>query len=164
MTNRRTFLVGSISVVFATSLPVKLLAQNYPPVLLPILKNPFEVDIMDVIETCHDKFLDAKHMGDWMYMFQEEIENKMKLWGTFQPLKESVWGNGPHQGKGCNVWYNPNFFDECHFMGSWDIEGYRFCTDGFTTSFKLPTEEMIKVRYYAHDKKFEITPESHKDA
>jgi hypothetical protein len=141
--DRRSFMVGAVSVVIATKLP-------------PINLISYRSDINDVIDLCHNDFLKAKVCGDWMYIFHTHLEKKMKEWGTYQPLKEIVWGNGEHKGKGCGIWTDPNFFDSCHFMGVVEFEGHRYDTSGFTTSFQLPTKTVISARYHWDGKKFDM--------
>jgi len=130
---RRSLLIGSFSLFFANKIPLV-----YTP--------SFDDDMAHVVKTSLDRYkTNVKDMTDWLYIFQEEIENKMKVWGTYKPLQHVMC-----EGKPFGNWmHNPNFFDECHTMG--------LGTDGFHLSFKDPKDETVRVRYKNRGKEFKFT-------
>jgi hypothetical protein len=143
-TNRRNFLFGSLAVAFTTALPSISFAS-------------YNQDIVDVIESCHLKFENAEYIGDWMHIFIEEMEKKMKVWGTYEPLKEMRMFSYDETGKivdqGPSGWWtNPNFTNECHMTGHWG----NYDSAGFTLDFKNPKGNWVNVRYHWQDKSFKI--------
>ena len=131
MIERRSLLVGTFSVLFANKIPL-------------IYTPSFDDDMAHVIETSFSRYkTEVECITDWMNIFQQEVENKMKVWGTYKPLAQITF-----EGRPVNLWHNPNFFDECHIMG--------LGTDGFRISFKDPKDEIITVRYRHRDKEFKF--------
>jgi hypothetical protein len=117
----------------------------------------FEEDMEDIIKNFKNRLEEAEYVNDLIYIFEEEVEKKMKEWGTYKPLEQMMLVEFDEDGnkieKPFGNWhYNPNFKNDCVTAG---ME-----TDGFTLSFINNYNEKINVYYYKyHEPQFRIKKE-----
>ena len=137
--SRRNFLVGSVTASFVAAVPA--VAHNIS----------FEADMKNIISESLAKMPDAEVYYDWINYFEEVTELYMKKWGTYKPLAQMKMAAYVDRATGqqvperyVNMWYNPNFVDECNMLG--------MGTDGFGVSFKHPYEDKLVECVYSHAK------------
>jgi len=139
--NRRYFLAGAFSIVVSTQLPSRALGN----------------DLRDVIKVCLKRYeSDVKYYNDWMRIFQAEITKVMKeKWKSFVPLLPYTFIDikTGEELPVKNMMYDPNFFNECNFLGR--IGDYD--SSGFGLSFRDKQKGDVYVRYHNQTKTFTIT-------
>lgn len=132
---------GSQTKLTEVSVATSIVGTSYSPSFLTEL-NVARFSIFE-------RFKDAKHYDDFLEVFEEEVEELMKQWGTWKPLEQMHIIEMSDDGKvesrrPINMWRNVNFWDECNFLG---LGGA-----GFTSTFAIPDGRNVRARYW-HEKK-----------
>lgn len=157
--DRRAFLLGGLTLSVAAVIPGSFTLAAGRVI-------SFDDDMQDVIRIClNDRFPQAECLTDWLHMFEEEVEEKMKGWGTWKPLQEMdiiSFKDGVEERRPSGWYSNPNFWDGCHHSGGFELDGVYTSVTGFSCSFRDPSDRVIKARYWHASKQLNLdvdTPE-----
>jgi hypothetical protein len=71
------------------------------------------------------------NFDNWIEQFELLVEEKMKKWGTYEPLQQMRMMQADGTCRMMNVWINPNFSGQCLISG---------LELGFMLSFKHPID------------------------
>lgn len=114
-----------------------------------LLSSAIDSDLRMVIARCLLRYkTEVESLEDWLYIFEEEMSEQMKRWGTWQPLQQMKLIEADGSWRYIDMWRDPNFYDE-----------YNRCsmgTEGFGCKFKLPDGREVKARYFAATNNLEI--------
>ncbi len=137
--DRREFALGAVAVTAATVTSLSALAA--------IEHDTIMADILEASIRAGARYLgDEGEFFGRIGVFTQEIEIKMRQWGTYKPLEQMKCVGVDGVARLINLWNNPNVFDECNMMG---LGG-----NGFILSFRTPDQQTIRVTHWCADNSF----------